>query len=111
MVTVKNYHVRTNPADNSTFITLELMGDIELLQSQKTGRFYATTRKCFVSSTFDERTAQMMVGKQIKGNITKVECEPYDFTVEETGEVIQLSHKYDYLPEENLVRSPERVPA
>ena len=95
MVTVKNYHVRQGSDGKDTFISLELMGDIELLQSQRTGRFYATTRKCFISSTFDEQVAQMMVGRQLPGIIGKVDCEPYDFTIEQTGEVVQLTFRYE----------------
>ncbi len=97
MVTIKNYHVRQG--ENETYISLELEGDIEMVQSANTGRFYATVRKCFISSTFDENTAKFMLGRQIPGNITRVEAEPYDYTLE-TGEVIQLAYRYGYFPEE-----------
>jgi hypothetical protein len=99
MVTVNDYKIRET-SEGKPFISLELMGDMELVQSAKTGRFYATTRRCFISSTFDEATAKRMIGKQMKGNIIKVEAEPYDYTIPETGEVIQLSHRYDYTPNE-----------
>jgi hypothetical protein len=39
----------------------------------------------------------------IKGSIEKVECEPYQHTIKETGEVITLNHKYEYNPEEENV--------
>lgn len=102
MVTVENYHLR-DAADGSTFVSLELTGDIELVQSANTGRFYATVRRCFISSTFDEATAQRMVGRQLPGNIVKVPCEEYDFAIPDTGEVIQLAHRYDYLPEQQAI--------
>lgn len=97
MVTVKNYHLREG--EDGDFISLELTGEIELVQSANTGRFYATQRKCFISSTFDEETAKALLGKQIPGNIVRVDCEPYEYTIEKTGEIIQLSFKYDYSPE------------
>src|SRR5688572_586529 len=102
MVIVKNYHVRENEQGN--YISLELMGDIELVQSANTGRFYATARRCFMSSTFDEPTAKLMVGKQIPGTIERVQCENYEFTIPESGEVITLGYRWDYVPEETKVK-------
>jgi hypothetical protein len=42
-------------------MSLELTDDAELVQSQNTGRFYATVRRCFISSTFDEETAKALI--------------------------------------------------
>jgi hypothetical protein len=99
MITVKSAVERT-AKDGKTFIALELAGDIELVQSQSTGRFYATVRKCTISSTFDEQTAKQFIGKQLMGSIVRVEADPYDFVVPETGEQIVLSHTWVYQPEE-----------
>jgi len=41
MVTVIDYHVRESKT-GETFTTLSLQGDIEMIKSQKTGKFYAT---------------------------------------------------------------------
>ena len=98
MVHVKNYALRERK-DGETFIALELMGGLELVQSAETGRFYATIRKCSIPSTLDEPTAKMMIGQQIEGEIVRVQCDPYDFTIPDTGEVISLSHSYTYTPE------------
>ena len=97
MVRVKNYHLREGV--NGDFISLELEGDLEMVQSMNTGRFYATTRRCKISSTLNEQTAKSMIGKELPGEIVRVQCEPYDYTVPDTGEVIQLAHSYDYRPE------------
>jgi len=104
MVIVKNYHLREGEQGN--YYSLELIGEPELIQSQNTGRFYATIRRCFISSTFDETIARMMVGKQIKGNIVRVQCDPYEYTLPETGEVITIGHRYDYMPEQAPVLNP-----
>lgn len=97
MIIVKDYHVRQGEQGN--FISLELMGDMEFVQSAATGRFYATARRCFISSTFDENVAKVMVGKTMPGNIVRKQCAPYEYTVPETGEVIMLAHNWDYEPE------------
>ena len=98
MVIVKDYHLREGETEN--YVTLELEGDIEMVQSQNTGRFYATARKCCIFSTFDEDTAIRMVGTKIAGQIIRVPCEPIDYKIPHTGEVIKLTHRWDYIPEE-----------
>lgn len=104
MVTIKNYQLREGKEGKPSYITLELEGDIEMVQSSNTGRFYATCRKCHIFSTFDESTAKLMLGKQLPGNIVRVETDPYDYTLPETGEVIKLAHSYSYLPEEKVAQ-------
>jgi hypothetical protein len=100
MVTISAYHVRQNQ-EGKSFITLELLGDVELIQSSNTGAFYATAKKCTISSTFPEEVAKTLVGKQLKGRIERVQCEPYEYTNRETGEVITLTHTYVYNPDEH----------
>ena len=98
MVLITGYNLRQKEGEKS-FVTLNLEGDIEMVQSSSTNRFYATVRRCTISSTFDEATAKRMVGKQIVGQIIRVQCEPYEYTVPESGEVVNLGYTWDYLPE------------
>jgi len=100
MVTVIGYNIRTQKDnEQKTYISLELEGDIEMVQSQASGNFYATVRRCAISSTFDQFTAERMVGKQMPGSIERVPCEPYDFTIEATGEVVKVGYRWGYVPE------------
>ena len=110
MVTITNYQLRENKAGKQ-FVTLELQGDLEMVQSMETGRFYATTKRCSITSTFDERTAKGLIGTRMPGRIVRQTCDKYDFTVPETGEVISLQHTYQYTPEEtaNVVVQKEQV--
>ena len=61
MVTVSNYSER-NRKDGTTFIALEISGGVELVQSNNTGKFYATVRKTSIPSTFDETIAKGLIG-------------------------------------------------
>ena len=97
MVTVTNYAIRKT-TDDRTFVALELTGGVELVQSQNTGNFYATVRKCSIPSTFDEDIAKMMIGQQIEGDIVRVAAEPYDYVNKQTGEVMTLQHSFAYRP-------------
>lgn len=98
MVTVTNYKVK-QAKDGRNFTLLELQGGLEMVQSAQTGRFYATVRKCTVSTTFDEMVAKSLVGTQLSGKIVRVECAPYEYTVESSGEIITLAHRWGYWPE------------
>jgi len=94
MVQVTNYKlVETDEGDS--YIRLILTGDISMVKSEKTGNFYATTRRCSISATFDEPTAKLMIGKQMPGSIIKEDCEPYLYEID-GGETIELSHRWVY---------------
>lgn len=101
MVTVTGFQERTS-TEGKPYFSLELQSDeLELVVSKNTGKHYATVRKCWMSSTFNETVCKMMIGKSIQGSIAKVECEPYSFTVEESGEEITRYHRYEYVPVES----------
>lgn len=101
MVTITNFKERQRE-DGTTFFVLEVQGGIEMVKSQQTGNFYATAKKATLSSTFDEATCKGLIGTQMPGSIQKIECEPYEYTVKETGEVLLLNHRYAYVQEESV---------
>ncbi len=103
MVRIISYSERTKE-DGENFFTLTVQGGIEMIRSKKTGKFYATAKKASIASTFDEETCKALIGTEMDGDIVKQSCEPYQYTIKETGETIELSHRYVYLPEgEKLV--------
>lgn len=101
MVRVINAVERTN--EKGSYVSLQLQGDIEMVQSQKSGRFYATAKRCYVFSTFDKRTAESLIGSQMPGSIERIPCESYQYTIIESGEVIKLAHTYGYSPYEGAI--------
>jgi len=98
MVQVIDYAMRQSK-DGREFNVLILQGGLSMVQSKKTGNFYATVKKCSIPATFDEATAKTMIGERITGSVQKKACEPYSFVVKETGEVMQLDYRWVYLPE------------
>jgi hypothetical protein len=104
MVKIIGYQVRQNK-EGEDFITLRIQGDITMVQSQETGRFYATAKECSITCTFTEEQATALVGRDMPGQVVKIECEAYEYTVQETGEIITLSHRWEYRPEETPVVS------
>lgn len=98
MVRIIDYKKRTN-AEGEDFFVLVLQGGLEIVKSQETGRYYATAKSATMSSTFDESMCKSLIGEEIPGAIRKVETEPYEYAVPETGEVITLSHRWEYVKE------------
>ena len=108
MVKITAYALRTRAADGKQFVSLQLEGDPVFVQSMETGRFYLTAKKCSITSTFTEDTAKGLIGRVMPGSIVKVQTEPYDYTIPETGEVVKLAHTFQYSPEEtSMVQQPQ----
>lgn len=102
MVTVIDYALRKNSQDQE-FYALILQGGLEMVKSKETGNFYATAKRASVTSTFTEEFCQTLIGHQMQGSITRIPSEPYEFTIPDTGEVIQLEHRWVYKPEGETV--------
>jgi len=98
MVRIISYKSRQRE-DGTSFCALEVQGGIEMVLSQKTNQYYATAKKAFISSTFDEKTCKALIGTEMSGSIQKQECEPYEYVVRETGESLILQHRFVYVPE------------
>lgn len=95
MVRIIDYKKR-QAEDGREFFVLELSGGIEMVKSVTTQQFYATSKKAFISSTFDEQTCKALIGTEMSGSVVKQDCEPYEYVVKDTGEVITLNHRYVY---------------
>jgi len=111
MVTITNY-LKRKKEDGTSFCVLEINSGIELIQSQTTGQYYASAKKCYIPATFDETVCRSLRGTMMKGDIIKVECDPYQYTIKDTGEIITLHHRYEYTPDEDtLYSSGENITA
>ena len=96
MVTVAGYEVKKNQ-HGEKFVVLNLISDVVMERSTNTGNWFASTYKANIVASFDEETAKLMVGKQLKGSIVKKECDPYEYTVKSTGKKVILSHTFQYV--------------
>jgi len=94
-VTVSGYAVRKT-TDGREFVALELTGGLEMIQSQVTGNWYASTRKCSMPSTLTEDVAKSLIGTQLSGEIVKLEVDPYEFVNPRNGEVLLLNYTWAY---------------
>lgn len=101
-VTITAYKVCTNKQGES-FIALTLTSGVEIIQSQTSGQFRAVVRKCQIPSSFDESIAKLVVGTQLPGQVVRVQSKPYEYTDKKSGEVLTLSHRWSYLPENATV--------
>ena len=86
--------------DKTEFCVLVVQGGVEAVKSKETGKTYFTARKAHVSSTFDEVTCKGLIGTDLPGVVVKKNVDPYEYIAPQTGEVMMLSHRYEYLQEE-----------
>jgi len=99
MITIVAFK-QSQTEEGKVFNKLKLQGGVELVQSKESGKFYMTARTCYISTTFDEQTCQSLIGTEMAGSVEKVQAEPYDYTVPDTGELISLTHRWEYSPME-----------
>lgn len=102
MVRIIGYKKRTTEQGKEFFV-LELQGGISMVKSVETGKLYATANKATISSTFDEATCKALIGSELEGKVQKVPSAPYEYTVRETGEVITLAHRFEYIEDEKEI--------
>jgi len=96
MVTVTGFNSRTS-SDDRDFFTLTIQGGVEVVQS-KNGNVYMTAKKMSIPSTFSEAECALLIGKELPGEIEKVECEPFEYT-NDAGEIFILNHTSRYVVE------------
>jgi hypothetical protein len=102
MVTIVDYKTYQKE-DGTDFYALVVQGGLEAVKSQETGRTYLTARTTKVPCTFNESTCESLKGSTLPGRIQKVEVEPYEYTIPDTGEMITLTHRYEYISEEESI--------
>ncbi len=95
MVKIIDYSKRTN-SEGKEFFTLKLQGGLEMIKSKETGNYYATAKTASITTTFGEEQCKSLIGQELSGSIRKIESEPYEYTVKETGEVVVLNHRWEY---------------
>lgn len=103
MIKIVGYRLSQN-SEGKQFVSLEIQGGVEFVQSQQTGRFYATAKKALMASTFDEQIAKELVGSEMPGKVERVACEPYQYQIPNSNETVLLNYRYEYQPEEAVVK-------
>ena len=69
MVTVTGFK-KILTENGESYVRIIIEGDLEMIKSETTGNYYAHAKKASVSSTFDEATAQSMVGRNIQDQLS-----------------------------------------
>ena len=99
--------------DGTEFCALKVQSGVEAVKSKQTGKMYLTARTATVPCTFDENTCKSLIGSELSGTIRKVSVEPYEYTVPDSGEIITLTERNEFVSEEeaiiqdNLVKQEE----
>lgn len=99
MVTIVDYK-EYQKEDGTDFCALVVQGGMEAVKSKETGRTYFTARTAQVACTFNAKLCATLIGNQVEGIIRKVEVEPYEYNNPDTGEIMTLGHRYEFISEE-----------
>jgi hypothetical protein len=91
IVEIKEIH-----AKKGNFKVLVLQGNLEVAISKTTGRPYLTARKANIPYTFSDGFANSLIGTQLPGEIERIECAEYEFTIPSTKKKIKISHRFQY---------------
>ena len=102
MVTIIDYKKRIN-SEGTEFNALILQGGLEMVKSHDSGNYYATAKTASIASTFTDEVCEKLIGQEIPGSIQKVSCEPFEYTIKESGEIITLEHRWVYVKEGETV--------
>jgi len=102
MVTIVDYKTYQRK-DGTTFYSLVVQGGVEAVKSQETGRTYLTARTARVSCTFNELTCESLKGTQLPGQVKRVDAEPYEYAIPNSGEIVTLTHKFEFVSEEESI--------
>ena len=95
MVTIVDFEKRKNLL-NEEFNVLILQGGVEAIISQQTGKPYITARKTSIPCTFGDEYAKALIGKELPGDIQRINCDAYTYEVPGTKEKLKLTHTYQY---------------
>ena len=109
MVTIVDYK-SFEKENGEKFFGLVVQGGVEAVKSATTGKSYFTARTATVPTTFNEVTCKNLIGSSLEGNVKKIECEAYNYTVKETGEELLLTHRFEYLTEEQEIIEKNVMP-
>ena len=108
MVTIADYKTYQRE-DGTDFCVLVVKGEVEAVKSKETGRLYLTAKTANVACTFDAPMCQALIGTEMDGRIKKVAVDPYEYAIPETGEIITLSHRYEFVSElDDLETTPQK---
>lgn len=89
--------------DGTIFYALIVQGGVELMKSKETGKSYFSAKRAQVASTFDKETCKSLIGTELEGTVKKVSVEPYQYVNKQTGESMMLSHRYEFMTDQEAV--------
>lgn len=103
MVTIVDYKTFHREDDGTEFQVLVVQGGTEAVKSKESNRTYLTARTANVPCTFNEVTCQNLIGDKLPGRIEKVDVDPYDYVIPDTGEVLNLNYRHEYIGKEESI--------
>lgn len=96
MVTVTDFYPRENNL-GKTFYVLQLSGGTEFVLSKETNKYYLSSKKATISTTFTEKQCQELLGTEFPGEIQRELCEPFSW-FDSDGTEQTRDYRYVFIP-------------
>ena len=92
-----------NPLTARSSMHLSSQGGIEMVCQKNSVAIMPQPSRQASQAHSMKPLAKALVGTKLPGKIARIRCDPYEYTIKETGEVITLTHRWAYNPNEAAV--------
>jgi hypothetical protein len=98
MVKIIDAQTRVNSKTKEEYNVIVLLGDVQVLNSKSSGKFYLTAKRVTLPTTLDEAQAKELVGTTLPGIIEKVDCPEYEIKMPNSNKKVKITHTFQYSP-------------
>jgi len=98
MVKIIDAQTRVNSKTKEEYNVIVLLGDVQVLNSKSSGKFYLTAKRVTLPTTLDQNQAKELVGTTLPGVIEKVDCPEYEIKMPTSNKKVKITHTFQYSP-------------
>lgn len=98
MVKIIDAQTRVNSKTKAEYNVIVLLGDVQVLNSKSSGKFYLTAKRVVLPTTLDQVQAKELVGTTLPGVIEKVDCPEYEIKMPNSNKKVKITHTFQYSP-------------
>jgi len=98
MVKIIDAQTRVNSKTKEEYNVIVLLGDVQVLNSKSSGKFYLTAKRVTLPTTLDQNQAKELVGTTLPGVIEKVDCPEYEIKMPNSNKKVKITHTFQYSP-------------
>jgi proteasome assembly chaperone (PAC2) family protein len=98
MVKIIDAQTRVNSKTKMEYNVIVLLGDVQVLSSKSSGKFYLSAKRVTLPTTLDQNQAKELIGTTLPGVIEKVDCPEYEIKMPNSNKKVKITHTFQYSP-------------